>query len=31
VIHALFYVVAVFATVSAFHYSFAVTRHHANP
>jgi cardiolipin synthase len=30
VIQALFYVVAAFATVSAFHYSFAVTRHHAN-
>lgn len=29
--HALLYVVAGFATFSAFHYSFAVTRHHANP
>jgi len=29
--HALLYVVAAFATFSAFHYSFGVTRHHANP
>ena len=31
VIHALIYIVAAFATFSAFHYSFAVTKHHANP
>jgi cardiolipin synthase len=30
VTHALIYIVAGFATFSAFHYSFAVTRHHAN-
>ena len=29
--HVLLYVVAAFATFSAFHYSFGVTRHHANP
>jgi cardiolipin synthase (CMP-forming) len=29
--HALLYVVAAFATFSAFHYSFGVTRHHASP
>jgi cardiolipin synthase (CMP-forming) len=31
VIRGLIYVVAALATFSAFHYSFAVTRHHANP
>jgi cardiolipin synthase len=30
-IRALLYVVAAFATFSAFHYSFAVARHHSNP
>ena len=29
--HVLLYVVAAFATFSAFHYSFSVTRHHTNP
>jgi cardiolipin synthase len=31
VIHPLIYVAAAFAIFSAFHYSFAVTKHHANP